>query len=229
MTIDELLAAAPVLSVGIVSGDLLDVWASLDAVRADHPRFIHIDVMDGVFCPGITVGASMVKAIPEEFVKDVHLMVDEPLSKGDAFVEAGANLLTFHVEATRHPHRVLQSLSGRGVLRGVALNPGTAVSSVEPLLDEMELLLLLAVNPGWSGQAFVESTRRRVHEARELMGSREIAIGVDGGITQENIAEVASLGCDLIVAGSAVYDGGSPTANAEQLEDRAQAGHRGLT
>jgi ribulose-phosphate 3-epimerase len=183
---------------------------------------LHVDVMDGVFCPGITVGAAFVKALPPSFRKDVHLMVDEPLGKVGAFVDAGADAITFHLESTRHPHRVLQELGGSGVTRGIALNPGTPVSAIEPLLDELELLLVLAVNPGWSGQRFIPATYDKLAAARDLVGDRAI-VAVDGGITKENVRDVASSGVDLIVTGSAVFDGVDPEGNARFVLDAARA------
>jgi ribulose-phosphate 3-epimerase len=147
----------------------------------------------------------------------VHLMVDDPLAHVESFVAAGAGVVTVHLEATRHPHRVLQSLAGRGVTRGLALNPGTPVAAVEPLLDELELLLVLAVNPGWSGQRFIPATAGRLAAARELIGDREIMLGVDGGVTRANIDEVAALGADVIVAGSAVFAGGDTAGNARAM------------
>jgi ribulose-phosphate 3-epimerase len=145
-------------------------------------------------------------------------MIDEPLDKVRAYVEAGASTLTFQVEATRHPHRVLQAL-GSTVTRGVAINPGTPVTAIEPLLDELELVLVLAVNPGWGGQRFIPATERRLHEARELIGrsGRDVKLAVDGGVTRENAGRIAAMGVDMIVAGSAVFDGGDPGANLESL------------
>lgn len=207
----------PHLSVGVLTADLLRLGDELALLEGAGVSLVHVDVMDGCFCPQLTVGPAFVRAIPDRFVKDVHLMVDEPLGKIEDFIAAGAELVTFHVEATVHPHRVLQSLGGRGVVRGVALNPGTPLSAVEPLLDELELLLVLAVNPGWPGQAFAPSTGLRLAEARELIGGRRIALAVDGGVTQENVAQVASLGPDLIVAGSAVFDGGDIAQNLRAI------------
>jgi ribulose-phosphate 3-epimerase len=218
-TVRELLDAAPALSVGVLTADLLRLGDELEALDEAAIRLAHVDVMDGVFCPQLTVGVPFVRALPDRFVKDVHLMVDEPLGKVDAFVEAGAGIVTVHVESTRHPHRVLQSLAGSGVVRGVALNPGTPVAAVEPLLDELELLLVLAVNPGFPGQKFVPSTERRLAEARALVADREIVIAVDGGITKANVERVASLGVDLVVTGSAVYDGVAPADNARAMAD----------
>jgi len=213
----ELLAQAPALSVGMLTADLLRLGEELEALDSAGVGLVHVDVMDGVFCPMTTVGPPVVKALPDRFVKDVHLMVDEPLDKVHTHVDAGAGILTFHVESTRHPHRVLQSLADTGVVRGVALNPGTPLSAVEPLLDELELLLVLAVNPGWGGQSFLPSTERRLVEARGLVAGREIVLAVDGGITKANAEHVASLGVDLIVTGSAVYDGVAPADNARAM------------
>jgi ribulose-phosphate 3-epimerase len=222
--LERLSRGEPTLSAGVLTADLLDLGRELERLEEAGVDLVHVDVMDGVFCPGITVGAPFVKAIPDSFVCDVHLMIEEPLEKVDAFVGAGASILTFHVEATRHPHRVLQALAPTGVVRGVAVNPGTPLAAVEPLLDELELLLLLAVNPGWPGQQFLETTGDRLLAARRLIGERAVAVGVDGGITRANAARVASLGPDVVVAGSAVFDGGDATANARLLVDALGGG-----
>jgi ribulose-phosphate 3-epimerase len=203
----------------MLTADLLRLGEELEAIGDVGIELVHVDVMDGVFCPQTTVGPPVVRAIPESFVKDVHLMVDEPLEKVADYVAAGAGIISFHVESTRHPHRVLQSLAGTGVARGVALNPGTPLGTVEPLLDELEILLVLAVNPGWSGQRFIPATERKLQHARELIGDREIALAVDGGITKENAEHVASLGVDVVVTGSAVFDGVAPADNARRMLD----------
>jgi ribulose-phosphate 3-epimerase len=226
-TARRLIDGGPGLSVGVLSADLLRLGEELEALDAAHIELAHVDVMDGVFCPQMTAGPPLVRALPDRFVKDVHLMVDEPLEKVHAYVEAGAGIVTFHVESTRHPHRVLQSLAGTGVVRGVAVNPGTPVSTVEPLLDEAELLLVLGVNPGWGGQRFLLSSERRLAEARECVAGREIVVAIDGGITKGNVEHVASLGVDLIITGSAVYDGIAPADNARLMFEavrRARAG-----
>ena len=196
---------APALSVGVLGGNLLRLESELDALGEAGVQMIHVDVMDGVFCPPLTVGAAFVAAIPDTFVKDVHLMIDEPLGKVDHYVEAGADIVTFHIEATRHPHRVLQSLKGSGVARGIALNPGTPVTAISPLLDELEVVLMLGVNPGWGGQALLENSGRRVADAKLCAPSA--LVGVDGGVTATNIAEVAAFGADFVVSGSAIFHG----------------------
>jgi ribulose-phosphate 3-epimerase len=223
----ELLERAPQLSVGVLAADLLRLGEELEALGGGVVELAHVDVMDGVFCPQMTVGPPFVKALPDRFVKDVHLMIDEPLDKVHAYVEAGAGILTFHVESTRHPHRVLQSLSESGVVRGVALNPGTPVAVVQPLLDELELVLVLGVNPGWAGQSFIPSTERRIAEVRALVEERKIVVAVDGGITTSNVERIASLGVDLIVTGSAVFDGVSSEANARAMLETARMAQRG--
>jgi ribulose-phosphate 3-epimerase len=225
--VEELLESVPKLSVGILTADLLRLGEELAQVAAAGVTLIHVDVIDGVFAPTLTFGAPVVRSIPDSFVKDVHLMVEEPLSKVDAFIEAGAGVITFHVESTRHPHRVLQYLDGADVIRGVAVNPGTPIGVVEPLLDELELLLILGINPGWSGQVLAAGTARKFDAARELIAVREVLLGVDGGVTRMNVAKIASLQPDIVVAGSAIYDGGSPGDNARALLEQLSSNSTG--
>jgi ribulose-phosphate 3-epimerase len=169
----------------------------------------------------------VIGALRTKLRKDVHLMIEDPLEKVRGYIDAGADMLTFHVEATRHPHRVLQAL-GPGVTRGIALNPGTPVAMVEPLLDDAELVLILAVNPGWSGQRFAPGTESRLAAVRKLidLSGKSIMLGVDGGVTRENAASIAAMGVDLIVAGSAVFDGGDAVANLQQLRAEVAGGAR---
>ena len=217
VTAQELLESGPTLSAGVLSADLLHLEESLTALDEAGIRTVHVDVMDGAFCPLLTVGPPLVRAIPDRFILDCHLMIQNPLDHVESFIAAGASIVTFHPEAAQHPHRVLQALHGRGVVRGVALLPGTPLEVIDPLLDEMDLLLLLAVNPGWSGQAFIASTERRMEQARARLAGRRIALGVDGGVTQANIEEVARLGAHLVVSGSAIFEGSTPVANATAL------------
>lgn len=226
---ERLEGRAPQLSVGVLTADLLRLGEDLEMLEGEGVDFVHIDVMDGVFCPQITVGPQFVNAVPDHFVKDVHLMIEDPLAKVDAFVAAGADVLTFHIEASRHPHRILQSLAGSGVARGVALNPGTPIEAVEPLLDDLEIILVLAVNPGWSGQRFVATTSRRLAKLGGMIEGSDIVLAVDGGITRENVAALAEQGVDLIVTGSAIFDGNAPAENLRQMRRRMAEGSAAST
>lgn len=216
-TLERLVTGGPHLTVGMLTADLSRLGDELGLIERAGVELVHVDVGDGAFSPMFTLGAPVVQAMRTAMLKDVHLLVDDPLSKVDAFVAAGADVLTFHLEGARQPHRVLQALgrmtnandSARGIVRGVAINPSTPVSAVAPLLDELDYLLVLAINPGWGGQSFLPATGRRLDEARRLLESagRAIALGVDGGVTRDNVAAVARLGADVIVSGSAIFDG----------------------
>jgi ribulose-phosphate 3-epimerase len=232
-TLHVLREAAPTISVGMLTADLARLGAELDLLERSGVRLIHYDVMDGRFCPALTFGAPVVAAVKTSLLKDAHLMIEEPLDKLAEFVAAGADVITIHVESTRHPLRALQALGGmanandpaRGLVRGVALNPGTPLAAVEPLLGDVELILVLAVNPGWGGQAFAASTERRLAQAREMIATsgREILLGVDGGVRRDNVKTIAAMGPDIIVTGSAVFDGKSAEANARVMLETLQA------
>lgn len=231
--LQRLLQGGPRLSVGILTADLLDLRGEMVRLASTGAELVHIDIIDGVFCPQITVGPPVVKAIRTPLLKDVHCMIDDPLPKVDAFVQAGADMITFHLEGARQPHRVLQELAGatnvndpaRGLIRGVGLNPSTPIEAIEPLLDDLEYVLIVAINPGWGGQSFQRAAAGRLGRARRMIeaSGRQILLGVDGGVTKANIAEVASLGADIVVSGSAIFDGTDVTANAAHMLDAVGA------
>jgi len=188
-------------------------------------KLLHVDVMDGCFCPMMTVGSGFIKAMKTPLLKDIHLLIENPLNKLESYVAAGADMITVHVESCRHIHRVLQKFgemtnandSNRGILRGIALNPGTPLEVITPLIDELEIVFLLAVNPGWRGQKFIPSTQDRLSRLRQMIddAKKDVLVGVDGGVTRDNISSVARMDVDIIVTGSAVFDGKTPLENAE--------------
>ncbi len=222
--LERLLSLRPAVSVGLLTADLLSLGSELSVLERAGIGVAHVDVMDGVFTPVMTVGPPFVKALRTPLLKDVHLMIRDPLAMLADYVAAGADMITVHQESCTHIHRVLQTLGtmthagdpARGIVRGVALNPGTPLEAIEPLLPEMDMLLLLAVNPGWGGQRFIPATFDRMARAKAMIAAsgRQIVLGVDGGVTRQNIAAIAAAGAELIVTGSAVFDGKAAAANA---------------
>ncbi|HEX5827711.1 MAG TPA: ribulose-phosphate 3-epimerase [Candidatus Limnocylindrales bacterium] len=228
-------AGSPALSVGILTADLGHLADELGRLEAAGIGMVHTDVMDGVFCPMLTVGTPFVAAQRTSLRKDVHLMIHEPLEKIGMFVKAGADMITFQVESASNPHRVLQVIGAaqnendpaRGIVRGVAVSPGTPLEALPPLLDELDYVMLLAINPGWGGQAFHPGTAARVARVRRMLAEagREILLGIDGGVTKGNIAEVGALGADIVVTGSAIFDGtGAVEANAAFMRSQLPGG-----
>lgn len=217
----------PTLSVGVLTADLGNLESQVALLDRAGAHLVHFDVMDGCFCPPITFGPPVVKAVKTSLLKDVHLMVDDPLEKVKDFVAAGADMITVHVESCRHIHRVLQTMGSmtnandpeRGLIRGVAINPGTPLEAIEPLLDEAEMVLLLAVNPGWGGQSFIPATNDRIARVKQMVSEagHDVLLAVDGGVTRGNISEVVKTGVDLVVTGSAVFDGKAPEENAKLM------------
>jgi len=181
--------------------------------------------MDGSFCPQLTAGPVLIAAAASTGVPvDAHLLVDEPARFLPEVVAAGAAIVTVHAEASRHPHRVLSELTAlsaevRPVIRGYGLNPGTPLAVIEPVLDYIDLVLVLAVSPGWPGQAPAPATALRVAAVRELVAGADhpVLVGVDGGVTLRNAAQVASWGADLVVSGSAIFDGRDPAGNLSTM------------
>lgn len=227
-TFARLRSLCPTVSVGTLTADLMNLGAELATLERTGIGLVHVDVMDGCFCPMLTVGPWYVKGLSTHLLKDVHLMVQEPLDKLESYAKAGADILTVHVESAVHIHRVLQRMAtlenanrpGEGIVRGLALDPGTPLESAEPLLGEVEMIYLLGIDPGWSGQTFSPATLDRVARMKEMIASagRQILVCVDGGVTKDNIVEIAASGADLAVSGSAVFDGKDAEGNARFMK-----------
>ncbi|MFC2076692.1 ribulose-phosphate 3-epimerase [candidate division KSB1 bacterium] len=220
---------SPTLSVGIFSADLGRLDSEVESLESTGIGAIHFDVMDGCFVPMMTAGPLMVKAVRTRLLKDVHLLIENPEEKAESYVAAGADMVTVHLEACRDALPLLRRLDGmangnnphRGIVRGVAVNPGTSLGLLEPLLPELEMVVLLTLDPRIQGQGFQDSTFERAVELKRMItaSGREILFCIDGGVKRDNINVIAGLGADLVVSGSAVFAGDDVPGSVSYMID----------
>lgn len=214
----------PILAPSILAANFLTLRDDIQKTLNAGVRWIHCDIMDGHFVPNISYGASIVKqvsTISDDAFIDVHLMIENADFYVEDFANAGADLIAVHYEACPHLHRSIQKIKSLGIMAGVAINPATAIHAIEPILPDVDMVVLMSVNPGFGGQSFIESTYNRLQELVDIRASskQSFLIQVDGGVNLKNIAAVRKAGADVLVAGSSVFKAENIPLRIEELTE----------
>jgi len=211
------------ISPSILSADFAALGDAISRVEAGAPEWLHVDVMDGHFVPNLTIGPPVIEAIKKRtrLPLDVHLMIEEPERWVETYAQAGANLITVHAEACVHLQRVLTQIREAGAQAGVALNPSTSPGALEFVLDSLDLVLVMSVNPGFGGQKFIATTYEKVRQVKALLGAKPAEVSVDGGVNDKNAGALAAAGATVLVAGSAVFATPDPAAAVRSLRRHA--------
>lgn len=213
----------------ILAADPLAMGKSLDQIRTAD--YIHFDVMDGMFVPNLSFGPALLEAVKKatDVAVDVHLMIEEPDRRVERYLEAGADVVSFHYEAQRHAHRTISAIKEHGALASIALNPGTPVNVLESLIEDLDMVLIMSVNPGFGGQPFIERTYDKLRSLRALCEAHGVTplVEVDGGVSAANAAELVRAGANVLVAGSAVCGAADPASAIAGLREAAAHGLTG--
>lgn len=206
----------------VLACDFANIQQEIEMLNQSEADWVHVDVMDGMFVPNISFGMPVIQAMKKHSTKplDVHLMIEQPERYVSDFKKVGADVLTVHYEACTHLHRVLQMIKAEGMLAGVALNPHTPVELLEPVLEDLDLVCLMSVNPGFGGQSFIEKTYDKIIKLRAMITEKGLAtkIEIDGGVKQNNAKKLLDAGADVLVAGSFVFSSDNPKQTIQELK-----------
>lgn len=211
-----------IIAPSLLSANFYDLKSDMELLNQSEAEWLHIDVMDGRFVPNISFGVPIMKALEgkTDLVKDVHLMIVEPEQYFQDFIDAGADYISFHLEATSHPHRAIQQIKNAGAKASIALNPHTPIDAIQHLIPDLDMVLLMSVNPGFGGQKFIEFTLEKVQKLKQLILEKKAStlIQVDGGVNLENAPRLRAAGVDVMVAGNTVFSSEDPLATIKALK-----------